>query len=227
MLRSEQINELVTALSKAQGAMKNAAMDGENPHFRSRYATLASVLDSVRRPLSDNGLAVTQITEIRGEGLVLVTTLFHSSGQWLSSEFPLPLVEKAQEMGSALTYAKRYQVSAMLFNTADEDDDGNAAPTVKPRKPAADVIAPAKQPHEVLTIPQVVPRDEAQNWIEWGQWFLECYKTSKTSGQAAAWEEDNHLTLGMMEKDAAKVYLRLKDATEKVYIGLLESERGA
>jgi len=125
-MKSEQINEIAAALSKAQGAMQNAVMDKINPHFRSRYATLASVLDSIRKPLSDNGLAVTQTIGIQNGGMVLTTMLMHTSGQWLSSEYPLP-IGKPQEMGSAQTYARRYSLAALVCNSSEEDDDANAA----------------------------------------------------------------------------------------------------
>ncbi len=122
-MQSEQINELAVALAKAQGTMKNAAMDKVNPHFRSRYASLASVLDAIRDPLSANGLSITS----QRKGDTLYTTLWHDSGQWLRTEYPLPAVERPQEMGSILTYAKRYSISGLVCNASDEDDDANAA----------------------------------------------------------------------------------------------------
>jgi hypothetical protein len=126
-MRSEQVTEIAAALAKAQGAIANATLNRINPHFKSRYADLAAVRDAVRGPLSDNGLALTQTTEIRDGALILVTTLHHSSGQWIASEYPLPAAGRPQEMGSALTYARRYTMSAMLGIAADEDDDANAA----------------------------------------------------------------------------------------------------
>jgi hypothetical protein len=120
---SEQIDELAAALAKAQGAMENAIMNRVNPHFKSRYADLAAVFDAARKPLSANGLAVVQTI---GDG-VLHTRLLHTSGQWIASEHPLPLSGRPQEIGSALTYARRYSLSALIGIAADEDDDANAA----------------------------------------------------------------------------------------------------
>ena len=122
-MRSEQTNELTAALSKAQGVMENAPMNKTNPHFKSKYADLAAVVDSVRDPLSKNGLAITQTMEIREGGIVLITTLWHTSGQWIASEYPLPFAARPHEMGTLLTYARRYSLAAMVCNSADEDDD--------------------------------------------------------------------------------------------------------
>lgn len=126
-MQSEQINELATALAIAQGAMQNAFMNKVNPHFKSKYADLSSVLDAIRAPLSSNGLSIVQTMVCDDRGMLLKTTLLHSSGQFVSSEYPLPgLGAKAHEIGSALTYGRRYSIAAMICNSADEDDDGNA-----------------------------------------------------------------------------------------------------
>lgn len=127
MSQSEHINELASALSKAQGAMQNAAMNRVNPHFKSKYADLAALTDAIRGPLSANGLAVVQIIQPSERGLVLKTTLMHSSGQYISTEYPLPHSPKPHEMGSGLTYARRYSLGALVCIASDEDDDGNAA----------------------------------------------------------------------------------------------------
>src|SRR5512139_3511929 len=103
MMQSENTAELSSALAKAQGAMKSATFNKVNPHFKSRYADLASVLEAVRKPLSDNGLSVTQTTELRDGTFILVTTLRHTTGQWVAGEYPLPLNGNPQQIGSALT----------------------------------------------------------------------------------------------------------------------------
>lgn len=121
--RSDEINELVAALAKAAGTIENAKINKVNPHFKSRYADLASCFDAVRKPLGANGLVITQTTEMRDNSFVLVTTLAHASGQWLKSEYPLPTAGRPQELGSALTYARRYSLSAITGIAADEYDD--------------------------------------------------------------------------------------------------------
>jgi hypothetical protein len=127
MYQSEQINELATALAKAQGEIAPAIKDKNNPFFKSSYADLSSIWNACKVPLSKNGLAVLQTTETKDGQLILITTLAHASGQWIRSYLPV-LSEKqnAQGLGSALTYMRRYALSAMVGVTSDEDDDGNA-----------------------------------------------------------------------------------------------------
>jgi hypothetical protein len=124
---SEQINELVTALAKAQAEMQNAPMLSENPHFRSKYADLASIRNATIPHLAKHGLALFQVTEMNGNGLLLVTRLGHASGQEIKSVYPIPYSDKPHVMGSALTYAKRYSWAAICGIAAEEDEDGNAA----------------------------------------------------------------------------------------------------
>jgi hypothetical protein len=129
-MQSENTNELSAALAKAQRDMKAATFNRINPHYKNRYADLASVIDAIRVPLATNGLAYTQTGEIREGGFVLVTTLHHSSGQWVASEYPLPIGAKPQELGSALTYARRYSLCAIACIAADDDDDAEQAEKV-------------------------------------------------------------------------------------------------
>jgi hypothetical protein len=124
---SEQINELVTALAKAQAEMENAPMLSENPHFRSKYADLASIRNATIPHLAKHGLALFQVTEMNGNGLLLVTRLGHTSGQEVKSVYPIPYSDNPHVMGSALTYAKRYSWAAICGIAAEEDDDANAA----------------------------------------------------------------------------------------------------
>jgi hypothetical protein len=127
MNQSENLNELAMALSKAQGEMDNAKKDCNNPFFKSKYADLTSVWAACREPLTKNGLAVTQ-TMVDQEGkLILITMLLHASGQWIKS--CLPVVSQKpdpQSLGAAITYMRRFSLSA-LVGICPEDDDGNAA----------------------------------------------------------------------------------------------------
>jgi len=128
MKTSESINEISTALAKAQGKMQNALKDKANPFFKSTYADLASVLDACRQPLSDNGLCVYQVHDMLEDGtMLLVTRLAHSSGQWIEGRMPMyPTKKDSQGIGSASTYCRRYALAAMV-GIGSEDDDGNAA----------------------------------------------------------------------------------------------------
>lgn len=124
--QSEQINEIMAAMAKAQGEFAHAIKDSENPYFKSKYANLAAVWQACRGPLSKNGLAVVQTLDFSGEGQVLVTTLGHSSGQWIKSFLALPISTKPQEVGSCLTYYRRYMLAAMV-GVYQDDDDGEGA----------------------------------------------------------------------------------------------------
>lgn len=127
--RSESIKELATALAKAQAALRPAAKDATNPHFKSKYADLSAVWEACREPLSTNGLSVVQLPADSEPGrLALTTMLLHSSGEWLSTTYSLKLQQDtAHGAGSALTYLRRYALAALVGVVADEDDDGNSA----------------------------------------------------------------------------------------------------
>ncbi len=123
MNKSEQINELAAALSKAQGMMKPALKDADNPFYKSKYADLSAGWEACREALAANGLSVAQIPEDGG----VHTLLMHTSGQWLSGFLPMiPTKNDPQGIGSAITYGRRYALFGML-GIAPEDDDGNAA----------------------------------------------------------------------------------------------------
>jgi len=126
--QSEQLDQLAAALAKAQGEMRHAERDSENPHLRNRYADLASVIDACRAALSGHGLSWVQLPAITERGHVLRTRLMHSSGQWIESEIPI-LTQRhgPQEYGSALTYARRQSLAAMVGVAPDNDDDGELA----------------------------------------------------------------------------------------------------
>jgi len=128
MERSESIAALAAALAKAQGTIQGAIKDTANPFFKSKYADLASVKDAVQIPLSTNGLSYVQVVHNPEHGVGVETVLMHSSGEWLSGGVVFVPVVKAdaQGYGSALTYARRYSLSA-ITGVAPEDDDGNAA----------------------------------------------------------------------------------------------------
>src|SRR5262245_38614194 len=109
MNRSETIGKLAEALSKAQGTMKNAVKDSDNPFYKSKYADLASVSDACKPHLAANGLAVVQLPTMREGKLVLEYAILHNSGEWIGSEIEMtPVKSDPQGIGSAITYARRY-----------------------------------------------------------------------------------------------------------------------
>lgn len=126
MRTSDQINEIAAALALAQGEMKNAKLNRLNPHFKSKYADLAEIRDTVTPALSAHGIAVSNGMDASDTGIVVVTRLVHKSGQWIESRFPIAY-DKPQTMGSAITYGRRYNLSAITNIAADDDDDANSA----------------------------------------------------------------------------------------------------
>jgi hypothetical protein len=142
MKTTEQIGALAAALAKAQGELKNIEKGKINTHFKTKYADIADGLDVVRPVLSKHGIAIIQATDMNPDtGIFFLTTrLVHTSGEWVESIYPLP-VGKAQEQGSAITYARRYSLFSMVgVAGTNEDDDGNAANAA----PAAPAKAPPK-----------------------------------------------------------------------------------
>ena len=140
MQKSESIAGLAAALAKAQGQMKSAVKDSANLFFKSKYADLASVVAAIRVAFAANGLSYVQTVEPSDKDEVRVeTTILHSSGEWIScGVLSLPVSKSdAQGYGSALTYARRYSLSAAT-GVAPEDDDGNAASSAKPIKKVMD-----------------------------------------------------------------------------------------
>lgn len=128
MKTSDTIGKISADLAKAQSVLKNPGKDAVNPHYRNEYLTLGSGLNVIRDTLSKHNIAFIQATRIDGDILILETRLTHSSGEWLEAEYPVcRFPAKPQEMGSAMTYAKRYALFSFVGIAGEDDDDGNAA----------------------------------------------------------------------------------------------------
>ncbi len=127
MRTSDKIDELAKALAKAQAKIKHASKDNVNPHFKSRYADLASCMEAIREPFAENGLAISQPLSNEENKVKCTTILMHESGQWLASDMSMtPVQNTPQAMGSCATYLRRYMVLG-IAGVAPDDDDGNAA----------------------------------------------------------------------------------------------------
>ncbi len=134
MMRSESLTKLIPALILAKTHFAPALKDKVNPAFRSGYVSLDGVLDATEDHLMNQGLVVVQTTDVdpTANGIFLVTTLYHDSGEFICSRYVLwPAKADPQGYGSAMTYARRYCLMAIL-GIAPEDDDGNAAAGAKP-----------------------------------------------------------------------------------------------
>lgn len=129
MNKSESIKNLIKALSLFQGEVQNPKNTANNPYFNSKYAPLQEVLNIVRPLLAKHGLAVTQSPSSDGKSVTITTVLMHESGEWIEFDPIVLNAEKTtpQGIGSAITYGRRYSLSAALGIASEDDDDGNEA----------------------------------------------------------------------------------------------------
>jgi hypothetical protein len=126
MNKSESIKNIAGALVKFQASVSKVAKEANNPFFKSKYASLANILDTIQKPLSECGLAISQFPD----GNALTTILLHAdSGEWMESSYVMPVAKQndPQAMGSAMTYARRYALGSILNLNIDDDDDGEKA----------------------------------------------------------------------------------------------------
>lgn len=142
--KSYELNELFTALAKAQGEMESAGLTNANPFFKSKYADLAEIVKASRPALAKHGLSVIQYIEQNDQGIsVLISMLGHSSGQYILSQMPInPAKTDVQSLGSYITYLRRYSYAALVgVVVCDEDDDGEHAMERKPKQvPIVDIV---------------------------------------------------------------------------------------
>lgn len=141
--QSKKVDLISGALAKAQGEMNDAERKGKNSFLGNTYADLSSILHVIREPFSKNGLAVSQTFETNESQVVLVSKIFHSSGQFISSRLGLLPFSDAHQLGSAITYARRYSISA-LCAISQQDDDGETAMARGKKSPPKRKVAPKK-----------------------------------------------------------------------------------
>lgn len=140
MKMSDSIAQLAEALSKAQGQIDAASKGAVNPHFKSKYADLNALREVIREPLALNDLSVIQLPRFYDKEVEVETMLMHKSGEFIAETLRMPVGQTtAQAVGSALTYCRRYSLSAIL-NLAADDDDGNAATQQAPQAARTEVV---------------------------------------------------------------------------------------
>lgn len=201
---SESIIDLATALAKAQETMAGAAKDASNPAFKRgnlelKYATLASVWDAWQAVGPANGLAVLQLPGAMIEGKVTLTTMLtHKSGQWMRETLSIPVTKPdAQGYGSALTYARRYALSAFV-GIAPEDDDGNAS-VKKGREVPVNTNPAQDEPGGAA--------DVTARWAAWGRTEIDKLKVSGFDREAlASWDASNRKHFTKLQKAAPEVH---------------------
>lgn len=159
---STEIKDLAAALSKAQSEMNSAKKTKENPYFKSSYADLESVVSSSRPALTKNGLSVVQQIIDENSGSWLITTLLHTSGQWIKSKKRIvPQKTDIQSVSSHTTYLKRMCYASLIGVVAGENDDDGEADVATSRETFAKGTAlntkynPKHNSSEVITSEQL------------------------------------------------------------------------
>ena len=152
--KSENITNLAAALLKAQKEMGVALKNAENPYYKSKYSNFKAVIDTVKEPLTNNGIAFLQAVNGGPENPCVETLLLHESGQYLCTKTPIFCLKPndPQAFGKGITYSKRYALQAFL-GLPTEDDDAEAA---MGRKDKAKKETPAK----------VTPQGKAKEIVE-------------------------------------------------------------
>lgn len=170
MKRSDQINELTAALAKAQAEIEPAPKSNvakvrsDKGNFEYYYADLAGVWEACREPLAKNGLAVIQTSHVEGNKVTVTTLLSHSSGQFIENDFTLMAAGATPQLiGGAITYARRYELSAMVGVASEKDDDSGGGDTRQPQRPQAPATSGPREtdPCGPLIPPKSQPKPEA------------------------------------------------------------------
>ena len=155
MNKSESIQNLSAALSKAQAEMPAIKFDSKNPFLKNDYASLGAIIAGARPVIAKHGLSVSQLTFGEDGVAGVETVLMHTSGEWISSSISMPVGEEkgkssAQVAGSIVTYLRRYSLASILGIYSDEDGDGNK---VEPeRKPTRAALPKEKPVDDPMTI---------------------------------------------------------------------------
>jgi hypothetical protein len=202
MQKSESVKNIAKALAQFQAEVKNPANTADNPFYKSKYAPLSDVLNGSRPILSKYGLSILQSPSCEGDSITLTTLIMHESGEWIESD-PLTLkMDKAtaQGAGSAITYARRYALSAMLGVSSEDDDDGNHASGTYGKQEEA------KKPTQTVTQKQL----------------SKLFVVAKDVGMTS--EQMKQLIQEKYNKDSSKK-LTTKEISE--LISLLEAEKSA
>lgn len=173
---SEGRSDLFAAISGAQAEFSTVVKNATNPHFKSKFAPLDTIIEMIRPILPKHGLAVMQFTDIAEAGIVVETVITHSSGQYISGALAMPVVKQdPQGYGSALTYGRRYALAAALGIVSDEDVDGNGTEKTKggeqPPQPQKQQTRPGHQaqqpqPAAVNLDQSRAACDKIMTWIE-------------------------------------------------------------
>jgi hypothetical protein len=186
---------IVKALIAAKQDFGKLLKNKVNPHFKSRYADLSAVCNSVDEALAKHGLTYVQPFEMEGGAMFIVTKLLHTGGEEMVSKYPVPVGGKPQELGSAITYGRRFSLCSLLGIAADEDDDANeaqSAPHEAPKPPAPRPLPLASRPSvptwrgKILKVDEIKSKDGKVAWKITGQMGEEFWTQSPAHADVAS-----------------------------------------
>ena len=210
------MKQIAEALVKAQKGFSPALKQSNNPHFRSKYADLATCVEAVIDALNNNGIALMQMTHECQDGVTVETVFIHASGELLSAgKLHVPAVKHdAQGYGSALTYARRYSLMAAC-GIAPEDDDGNAAVKTPPR---GGVISAPQQPAPDPK-PEPKPQEVVKGTAEVVDFAMQIFTTflpeAKSEKELNTFWKENIATVNQIKSADETKYVELLGAFKK------------
>jgi len=210
------VKQIAEALVKAQKGFSPALKQSNNPHFRSKYADLATCVEAVIDALNNNGIALMQMTHECQDGVTVETVFIHASGELLSAgKLHVPAVKHdAQGYGSAFTYARRYSLMAAC-GIAPEDDDGNAAVKTPPR---GGVISAPQQPAPEPK-PEPKPQEVVKGTAEVVDFAMQIFTTflpeAKSEKELNTFWKENIATVNQIKSADETKYVELLGAFKK------------
>lgn len=232
MAQSESITKLVTALAKAQSEITSPARNREvtvtprsgGGSYKFSYTTLDELIDHVRVPLTKNGLWFVQTTRVGEPGnFILCTKLFHESGEWLDGEISVTDPGTHQQLGSSLTYHRRYALAGILGIASDMDDDANGADGNSIDSSRDRPTPPRSAPAPIKTTVKEDPAKKAA--INFAQVASQDIMDCKTMTALQAWKmikDPKHGTTNVDKIEKLKVYD--KELYDQVMLELREAE---
>jgi len=169
MRSSESIKTLSAALNKAQKEIGSAHKGANNPFYKSKYADLGAVMEACKDALNKNGVTVLQPVDTAETGTFVETVLLHECGEWVSSSLKVSCKnpENPQEMGSAISYARRYSLQSIMFIPAEDDDGEKATAPIRKETNEAKV-------YTCMTCKKVIDKQRATaSWVKLQKFICE------------------------------------------------------
>lgn len=251
-LASPSCAQVCGALAVAQGQFKaprrtkEATIKGSGYSYTYKYAPLEEIVEAVKDGLAANGLARHQYLATRGDQPIIRTIIWHSSGEWLASDYPIhPTKEGAQGFASGVTYARRYGLSLALGLAPEDDDDGALADTTdEPAKGKSTArkgaVQPLKPPPEIRPLEVFDPETGevamtrphriqvpatpkgGRDWPVWGAKLIGAYGAAQTLPELHEWEALCADEIGEAKLSAPRVFKSTQGAWDKARLRLCE-----